>query len=315
MSSSGFVRRDGGLSTGDDTTIHEDSINAHDHDPLLEDDDLELGKERSAISPPLEAAAVAEPRRWYHSPAWLFCAVGLLCLVVIQNAVFFLESCGYESGFKTELAYLKPSIKLHRTRFTGAIRATADGNGLHVPEPALDAHGRRFTGPPSPAVDAAWHDLIYGRYVPFTPSEINVLNTDTGVPPLLPLSLTNQSGTDGQVLVPREGYYGGPDMLHSLHCLNGLRKHLRLDYYGASMPTLPTEYERMHIDHCLEQLRQAVLCHGDMTPVTLRPVRNERGHVWALLGETEREHTCRDGEALGSAWRERAGEGERVESE
>lgn len=184
---------------------------------------------------------------------------------------------------------------------------------MHVPEPALDHQGRRFTGPPSPDVDAAWHDLIYGRYVSFTIPEYDWLNRDPVMPPMLPLPVA-EANSD-HMLVPKEAYYGGPDMLHSLHCINGLRKHLDMDYYNVSMPELSKMYQRMHIDHCLEQLRQAALCHGDMTPVTLRPIRNESGDLWALLGETEREHTCRNGEELGRAWIDRAGVGERVESE
>lgn len=184
---------------------------------------------------------------------------------------------------------------------------------MHVPEPALDHQGRRYAGPASPDVDAAWHDLIYGRYVSFTVPEHDWLNNDTIVPQMLQLPVVDTKSNP--TLVPQEAYYGGPDMLHSLHCINGLRKHLNMDHSRASMPALSKEYERMHIDHCLEQLRQAVLCHGDMTPVTLRPIRNESGELWALLGETEREHTCRNGEELGRAWIERAGVGERVESE
>jgi len=85
-------------------------------------------------------------------------------------------------------------------------------------------------------------------------------------------------------------------MLHSLHCLNAVRKHLDLDYYEPSM-VLPMEYRRMHIDHCIDQLRQAVMCHGDLTPVTLKPVwaGGESGKHKRLqfLGQTERMHTCR----------------------
>ncbi|KAK5744232.1 hypothetical protein LTR17_002262 [Elasticomyces elasticus] len=290
--------------------------------PLLEDDDvklndgIELESVGSVTNPHLEAVVVEQPRKWYNSSIWLFFTIGLFCLIIGQNAFLYFAACGYEDGFQTDIAFLKPSIKLHHTRFAGAIRATADGNTMHVPEPALDAKGRGFTGTPSEDIDAAWRDLTYGRYVAFTPAEIKKLNSDTGVPELLPLQKSKYiDEATNTSLVPAEGYYGGPDMLHSLHCLNGIRKHLDMDYYRASMPELSEEYQRMHLNHCLEQLRQAVLCHGDMTPVTLRPIVNQNGQTWALLGETEKVHTCRDGEALAKAWIGRAGYGERVESE
>ncbi|KAK3075178.1 hypothetical protein LTR53_001709 [Teratosphaeriaceae sp. CCFEE 6253] len=297
------------------TGAYERRDSASDDQPLLEDDDLTLVKEMSITSPRLESSqqVVRRPMRWYQSSAWLVCSVVLLSWILLQKTIF-ASSCGYEEGFKTDVAYLQSSIRLHRTRFAGAIRATPDGNRMYVPEPALDRQGRPFTGPPSPEIDAAWHDMIYGRYVKFTDLEVNKLNGDKGVPPLLPLPVTHNTDTDYN-LVPQTGFYGGPDMLHSLHCINGLRKHLDMNYYNASMPDLPEVYVRMHIDHCLEQLRQAVLCHGDMTPVTLKPVANEDGKAWALLGETEREHTCRNGEELARAWIGRAGHGERVESE
>ncbi|KAK3111430.1 hypothetical protein LTR53_013339 [Teratosphaeriaceae sp. CCFEE 6253] len=282
------------------TGPYERRDSASDDQPLLEDDDLTLVKEMSITSPRLESSqqVVRWPMRWYQSSAWLVCSVVLLSWILLQSTIF-ASSCGYQEGFKTDV---------------GAIRATPDGNRMYVPEPALDRQGRPFTGPPSAEIDAAWHDMIYGRYVKFTDLEVNKLNGDRGVPPLLALPVSSNADSEYD-LVPQIGYYGGPDMLHSLHCINGLRKHLDMDYYNASMPDLPKVYVRMHIDHCLEQLRQAVLCHGDMTPVTLKPMANEDGKVWALLGETEREHTCRNGEELARAWIERAGAGERVESE
>lgn len=193
-------------------------------------------------------------------------------------------------------ADLKPAIKMHQTRFAGAIRDRADGS-MHVPVPAVDKYGRRFSGPPTEEVDAAWEELIFGRYVNFRDEEVKWMNRDSGVPDL---TFTNM--TIPKQLVP--GIYGGPDMLHSLHCVNGLRKHLDMAYYEGE-PGIPKEYQKMHIYHCIEQLRQAVLCHGDMTPVTLKPVTDETGEVWALLGETERLHTCRDGVALAEAWKKR----------
>lgn len=71
--------------------------------------------------------------------------------------------------------------------------------------------------------------------------------------------------------ISKEGFYGGPDVLHSLHCLNSIRKHLDMEYYAGSI-TLPPEYRRIHIDHCVDHLRQALLCHGDLTPVTIKPL-------------------------------------------
>ncbi|KAK4555796.1 hypothetical protein LTR86_007016 [Recurvomyces mirabilis] len=238
------------------------------------------------------------------------CLCGILLIILLMESSYLLATSITHDMQKTELAYLQPHIRTHEVRFSGAIRATPDGNGLYVPEPALDNQGRRYTGHPSPEVDAAWYDLIYGRYVRFTDSEVDWLNNDLDLRPLLPLT-----PSPNNPLIPESGFYGGPDMLHSLHCINGLRKHLHMDYYGPSMSGRKKEYQALHIDHCLEHLRQAVLCHGDMTPVTLKPVSNESGDVWAYLGETERVHVCRNGEELGRAWTGRGRREGRIEAE
>ncbi|KAK0924025.1 hypothetical protein LTR91_011512 [Friedmanniomyces endolithicus] len=311
MRSAGFSwpGRDGSIGSGGTVRVHQEDVDALDQETLLGDDYQDLERNASATDPQPEAAVAKKSDFWQ--------------LVVFSTVLY--------SGYIAFLVYMIP-IKLFpaftvfgspgpprdRIRFAGAVHATADGHGLYVPSPALDRHGRRFTGPPSPAVDAAWHDLIYGRYVRLLPGEVTALNRASGVPALTPLPITDylaspeSDGNNDTVLVPQEGFYGGPDMLHSLHCIHTLYKHFNPAYYGD---TLSQPFERLHIDHCLDQLRQAVLCHGDMTPVTLRPVRDARGEQWALLGETKRKHTCRDGEALGRKWREKGEERGRVESE
>ncbi|KAK1817536.1 hypothetical protein LTR12_008061 [Friedmanniomyces endolithicus] len=312
---------------GGSTVTHEDNNDALDSDRLLEDGAVSRESGASTMCPQLEPDAVRKPP---HAPWQLvfnfFAVVFIVGVFATALAFVVLPTTGltlsiYDSVYPqlNDLGPLHPPSS--RTRFAGAVHATPDGNGLHVPSPALDALGRRFTGPPSQAVDAAWHDLIYGRYVRLLPWEVAALNRASDVPALALLPITdylsvsesdNSNNGNDTVLVPQEGYYGGPDMLHSLHCIHTLYKHFNPDYYGD---TMTQDFERLHIDHCLDQLRQAVLCHGDMTPVTLRPVRNAKGEQWALLGETERKHRCRDGEALGREWREKGEEQGRVESE
>ena len=163
--------------------------------------------------------------------------------------------------------------------------------------PSKDEYGRAFAGPPDEEIDAAWDELIYGRYVEFTSSEVSWLDSDRGTPRITFINISEPG-------LIKPGFYGGPDMLHTLHCINALRKHLDLDYYRDRMTMFP----RMHVDHCVDQLRQAALCHGDMTPVTLKPVKDADGKVHILLGETERMHTCRNGEELADAWRRRGEE-------
>ena len=140
-----------------------------------------------------------------------------------------------------------------------------------------------------------------GRYFRLEEPEVSLLNLDTTLPKL--------SNMPSGGRIPKEGVYGGPDVLHSLHCLNAIRKHLNLDYYAKSM-ALPPEYRQMHLDHCVDHLRQALLCCGDLTAVTLKPVLANTSLPYPVtfyLGQTEREHTCRNSEAIKS-WVSRRGQ-------
>lgn len=93
-------------------------------------------------------------------------------------------------------------------------------------------------------------------------------------------------------------------MFHSLHCLNAVRRELGSEYYSKQPPShiematqnataFPPDWARIHIDHCLDQLRQAIQCHGDLSPV---PLYNHPGVPIGLgVGQT---HTCRKWEPI-----------------
>ncbi|KAG9230284.1 hypothetical protein BJ875DRAFT_161456 [Amylocarpus encephaloides] len=80
--------------------------------------------------------------------------------------------------------------------------------------------------------------------------------------------------------------------MHSLHCLNAVRKGLYPQYYKNHNKANASEFEQLlHIDHCIEQLRQVIQCGGDLTPVSLRQYGKEGQK--SLIG-TPQIHTCRD---------------------
>ncbi|KAH8703586.1 hypothetical protein BGW36DRAFT_393878 [Talaromyces proteolyticus] len=225
----------------------------------------------------------------FRSPAWVISTLVLLLVLLIQSLYVFAQprrlKNSYEHGFDTELDFMKPAIKLHQKRFGSPIRDLPNGTLYTVFDPSEP----RYIGSPSAEIDDAWNTLLQGRYILFSDDDVSWLDSDDGLPKLHSLPARGTA-------IPKTGYYGGPDMLHSLHCVNAIRQHLDFEYYKDHM-WLPEEYQRMHIDHCLEQLRQSTLCHGDMTPVTLKAIWTDQPR-WAALGQTERMHTCRDGMAL-----------------
>lgn len=87
------------------------------------------------------------------------------------------------------------------------------------------------------------------------------------------------------------------DVFHELHCLNMIRKRL---YWDDSKP-MPETLSMVHMDHCIDNLRQSVMCSSDVTPIS---------HAWypkyeAVLPETGMMHTCRDFDAIRDWARER----------
>ncbi|KAH8678362.1 hypothetical protein BX600DRAFT_507313 [Xylariales sp. PMI_506] len=79
-------------------------------------------------------------------------------------------------------------------------------------------------------------------------------------------------------------------MTHDLHCLNMLRKSGYPEYY----PEMQTETLRGHLDHCIDALRESIMCAGDMT---LIPVVWSANRNW-IIPNFKTSHTCRDPNTL-----------------
>lgn len=75
------------------------------------------------------------------------------------------------------------------------------------------------------------------------------------------------------------GYVGVTEVFHHLHCLNMLRQYIWRDEYApasedghkdpSGKPPLPfmlRHKAREHTSHCVETLRQALMCNADVTP-------------------------------------------------
>lgn len=86
------------------------------------------------------------------------------------------------------------------------------------------------------------------------------------------------------------GYEAGLDVFHTLHCLNNLRKLLHPDVY----PPETHPHAIMHNEHCIEQLRQQIMCAADATPIPVEyfaPLNKSYVHSDVV-------HTCRNFESL-----------------
>lgn len=70
-----------------------------------------------------------------------------------------------------------------------------------------------------------------------------------------------------------------------------MRKAFHPEYYGDS--TKDKNHD-LHQDHCIEQMRQYIMCAGDMTPIPTK--------FYSSLGrnyvDSDQAHTCRNFEKL-----------------
>jgi len=116
-----------------------------------------------------------------------------------------------------------------------------------------------YKGHPRPELDVAWERV--GKIHPISmPDKYRAaLNkTHSGI------SYPEEAG--GGIMVEIE-------VFHQLHCLNYLRKIIYSDYYSRP-EHLPRTFEVgdkllfNHVDHCVDYLRQFIMCAGDVTPVT-----------------------------------------------
>ncbi|KAI1261341.1 hypothetical protein F5Y18DRAFT_431172 [Xylariaceae sp. FL1019] len=181
----------------------------------------------------------------------------------------------YETGFETDWSLAREVSRTKKVKFSGGIQFHEDETRYLTTNPDEPV----YIGPPSPELDAAWDELTYHASIAVTPAEAK--------------AVTDKSGYDKY----RGHYTVGLSVLHSLHCLDALRKAQDVEYYRAKGD--PEEWwQRFHIDHCINHLRQAIQCHSDLTPFPLTPaVHNASRRGW-ITPNFDVEHTCRDFSAI-----------------
>ncbi|KAI1118121.1 hypothetical protein F5Y14DRAFT_297904 [Nemania sp. NC0429] len=127
-------------------------------------------------------------------------------------------------------------------------------------------HGRMFLGEfdqpspwrgqPNPDVDEAWEKISHASVISVTKEELERLG-----------KFHNSS-----VMLPPEtggGYMASMESTHQMHCLNLLRMYSYREYYAHKLSHFADASKlRDHVDHCLEMLRQVIMCSTDLHIVT-----------------------------------------------
>ncbi|KAJ2981941.1 hypothetical protein NUW58_g6557 [Xylaria curta] len=146
-----------------------------------------------------------------------------------------------------------------------------------------DPDTHRFIGKPRPEMDKAWHDLLNGTLIRFSEEELKLAGNAK--------SIAHKDG----------GYVGGLAISHSLHCLKRIKQYIHPEYYYPG----EQDWKELdwHFDHCLEAIRQEILCAGSAEVYTLKwmPASDEKPSV-----TVPQPRMCVDWEALHSWMQGRA---------
>lgn len=217
--------------------------------------------------------------RW-SSWSFVVVVIALLGSLAVNIWLFYRPKYG---AFPTDMKDARSAIRYETRTYTGALVWDQQKQGLaRVREPGTV----EYFGPPSKAVDDAWHALLHDQFPAMTDEE---------AAPFLP-NLTRLPQTDR--------YHFDPDLFHSLHCLNGIRSMLSGPLYNQKsdhMHGASPENMRAHMDHCMDRIRQAIMCHGDLTPSPLYLYPGVSGPI-GKAGP----HTCRKWEPI-RAWMDERG--------
>ncbi|KAI1195937.1 hypothetical protein F5X97DRAFT_326020 [Nemania serpens] len=154
-----------------------------------------------------------------------------------------------------------------------------------------------YRGPPSPEVDAAWARFTMSPWADGTavvlsvgPEEVKAAKKDQEEEWF---NSTVQLGDANG-----GGMMATLEMFHQLHCLDMVRKFTfyKYPYYKntGGVFNRPIDAQINHIDHCLEIIRQVIMCSGDTGLITFHwvadnPVTYPDFNTW---------HSCRNPEEI-----------------
>ncbi|PYH90974.1 hypothetical protein BO71DRAFT_386584 [Aspergillus ellipticus CBS 707.79] len=142
-----------------------------------------------------------------------------------------------------------------------------------------------YRGPPTVEREQAWADLWRHEGVLVPKSRMPTLSKSN-------LSIYQEAKPE-----KGDGYIAWMEVHHQLECLNQVRQYTWFQSGHYPPELIPEELlkrpekNRQYVDHCIETLRQAIMCHGDMTPML---VTKERDDLSGWRADLHTRHVCRD---------------------
>ncbi|KAK2008960.1 hypothetical protein LZ32DRAFT_684246 [Colletotrichum eremochloae] len=136
-----------------------------------------------------------------------------------------------------------------------------------------------YEGPPNQQNEAAWNRLLSVGVVAISEQESSRITNGTA----------SAVGDSKKHIVELE-------MFHQFHCLKWLRDQFwHLNAAVTASHELNDFPQRVnHTDHCIDYLRQVIMCHGDITPITFEWIPDINGYI----AHHSTEHMCRNFDAI-----------------
>ncbi|KAF4336149.1 hypothetical protein FBEOM_9992 [Fusarium beomiforme] len=111
-----------------------------------------------------------------------------------------------------------------------------------------------FVGEPSLELDRAWKKVLNNSNIRITEEEISHI-----------------SGRKEQAIeLPDGGYFATLNVYHNLHFIKRLHHYMYPDYYFPNITQEQKRANEYHNHHCLDMLRQSIMCQGDMQLLTMK---------------------------------------------
>ncbi|KAH8589388.1 hypothetical protein B0O99DRAFT_337811 [Bisporella sp. PMI_857] len=149
---------------------------------------------------------------------------GLLSLILAVKLHYMSPELTFKDGYLTDWGPAKAAIEIQQVTYTSAFRYNETSQRYYR---EFDPNLPQYVGVPSPKIDDAWEELLKGQYVVL--NETEAMNLDNPVP------------IEGMYLAEVE-------VMHSLHCLNAIRKEINRDYYDKNdRHPLPKEIRQTHV--------------------------------------------------------------------
>ena len=180
-------------------------------------------------------------------------------IILLSYTILFAASTVY---LRHQYRNLNPDT-LHHTPLREALRTE-----VRPVDYNFDTTSPFFNTGPVSSIDDNWLSLLN------TPHNVRVPSAEIARTNLTTIELADGSG-DGLVQ---------PIAYHMLHCLYNIYKYAHLDYYGED-PSGPA-WRQHHTDHCVDNLRQFVMCHGGGGVSTFQWLE-DRKLPWPVISDTE----------------------------